>query len=75
MMKDFKDHHVLTLIGVCFESDDSLATNGFPMVILPFMENGDLLSYIRNECNMPTVKDLLTFAIDISIGDIKVHFC
>jgi len=62
MMKDFKHHHVLTLIGVCFEDE------GSPMVVLPYMQNGDLLSYIRDEKNMPTVKNLLTFAIEIAKG-------
>ena len=62
IMKDFKHHHVLTLIGVSFEED------GSPIVVLPFMENGDLLSYIRDEKNNPTVKNLLMFAIDIAKG-------
>ncbi len=62
MMKDFKHHHVLTLIGVCFEED------GSPIVVLPYMQNGDLLSYIREETNMLTVKNLLTFAIEIAQG-------
>lgn len=48
MMKDFHHHNVLTLIGVCFDSD------GFPMVIIPFMKHGDLLSYIRNENSVST---------------------
>lgn len=60
MMKDFMHHNVLTLIGVCFNND------GSPMVILPFMSHGDLLSFIRNENNQPTVKDLLTFGIQVS---------
>ncbi|XP_054163112.1 hepatocyte growth factor receptor-like isoform X2 [Oppia nitens] len=62
MMKDFKHHNVLTLIGVCFEDE------GTPIVVLPYMLNGDLLSYIRNENNNPTVKTLLLFAIDIAKG-------
>ncbi len=62
MMKDFKYHHVLTLIGVCFEED------GSPIAVLPYMQNGDLLSYIREETNMLTVKNLLTFAIEIAQG-------
>ena len=52
-MKDFHHKNVLTLIGVCFDCE------GFPMVVLPFMSKGDLWSYIRNENNHPTVKDLL----------------
>ena len=44
-MKEFKHENVLTLIGVYFEKE------GLPMVILPFMSNGDVLSYLRNEDN------------------------
>lgn len=32
------------------------------------MQNGDLLSYIRDEKNNPTVKNLLIFAIEIAKG-------
>lgn len=62
MMKDFHHHNVLTLIGVCFEP------GGSPMVIIPYMKYGDLLSYIREESNSPTVKDLLLFGVQIASG-------
>lgn len=62
-MKDFKNENVLTLVGVCLKEDSSL-----PMIILPFMANGDLLTYIRSESNFPTVKNLLYFAIDVGKG-------
>ena len=42
-MKDFKHPHVLGLVGVCFETD------GSPMVVLPYMANGDLQRYIQDE--------------------------
>lgn len=42
-MKDFHHPNVLTLIGICFNYD------AMPLVILPYMQHGDLLSYIRNE--------------------------
>src|SRR5205085_1097052 len=56
-------HNVLTLIGFCFEPSD-----GMPMVITPFMANGDLHSYIRNEKNMPTVRELITWGVQIAQG-------
>ena len=40
LMKDFHHVHVLGVIGVSFDSD------GSPMVILPYMANGDLRQYI-----------------------------
>ena len=61
-MKDFKHENVLTLIGVCLENDS------IPMIVLPFMSNGNLLTYIRSETNFPTVKNLLYFAIDVGKG-------
>ena len=49
-------------MGVSFEE------NGLPIVVLPFMEKGDLLSYIRDDNNSPTVRELLMFAIDVAKG-------
>jgi len=46
IMKDFDHINVLSLIGI------SVAQGEFPLVILPFMANGDLLSYIRNKDNV-----------------------
>ena len=62
IMKDFEHDNILTLIGVAIEG------NGLPVVVLPYMENGDLLSYIRDDNNNPTVKDLLLFALHIANG-------
>jgi len=42
LMKDFHHVHVLGVIGVSFDSD------GSPMVILPYMANGDLRQYITS---------------------------
>lgn len=61
-MKDFQHENVLNLIGVSFSTDNS------PRVIIPFMPNGDLLTYIREERHSPTVRDLITFAIEIAKG-------
>ncbi|KAI1294773.1 Hepatocyte growth factor receptor [Halotydeus destructor] len=63
IMKDFDHEHVLNLIGVSFSPDD-----GSPMVIIPFMPNGDLLKYIRDEHNQPNILQLLTFGIEIAKG-------
>ena len=45
-MKDFKHCHVMKLIGICIGHDQ------LPLVILPFMENGDLLTYLRDPKNV-----------------------
>ena len=43
MMKNFDHPHVLRLLGVSINGAD------FPMVILPYMCNGDLRSYVKNK--------------------------
>ncbi|RWS12104.1 hepatocyte growth factor receptor-like protein, partial [Dinothrombium tinctorium] len=62
MMKDFKHENVLSLIGVCFDANQS------PMVILPFMANGDLLTYVRCDENIVTIKDLILFGVQVAEG-------
>lgn len=61
-MKDFRNDHVLTLVGVCVQPDTT------PMLVLPYMANGDLLSYIRNPEHRPTVRKLLCYGIDVALG-------
>ena len=43
-MLDFNHPNVLTLLGVCFDTEHQL-----PLIILPYMANGDLKSYLRSE--------------------------
>ena len=42
LMKDFQHANVLSLIGI------SMSDGHIPMVILPYMGNGDLRTYISN---------------------------
>ena len=42
-MKNFHHQHVMTLKGVCLDGGP------LPYVVLPYMANGSLLSYIRKE--------------------------
>lgn len=43
MMVDFKHKNVLSLIGVVYEEGDR------PLVVLPYMENGDLCTFIKRD--------------------------
>ncbi|KAL1481269.1 hypothetical protein MTO96_034557 [Rhipicephalus appendiculatus] len=38
------------------------------MVITPYMKYGDLHSYLRDEKNSPTIRDLITFGIHVAKG-------
>lgn len=43
LMLDFQHKNVMTLIGVVYEN------GGRPLVVLPYMDNGDLCTLIRKE--------------------------
>ncbi|KAH9503786.1 hypothetical protein Btru_066622, partial [Bulinus truncatus] len=62
IMKDFEHPNVLKLIGMA-EKDP-----GVPYVILPFMDNGDLLTYVRNESLDLSLHDVIKFGADIASG-------
>ncbi|XP_077488502.1 hepatocyte growth factor receptor-like isoform X2 [Amblyomma americanum] len=62
IMKDFHHVNVLQLIGLTIDDIDGL------MVITPYMKHGDVLSYIRDENNNPTVHQLITFGIHVAEG-------
>ncbi|XP_023930655.1 plexin-B-like [Lingula anatina] len=62
LMTSFRHDHVLTILGICFEVD------GNPMIILPYMANGDLKTYIENPKNAPTGLQLLQFGLDVARG-------
>ena len=62
IMKDLKHPNVMQLSAMCLVGSDC------PMVILPFMQNGNLLEFIRDENNSPNIGDMLKFASDIANG-------
>ena len=43
-MLDFNHPNVLKLIGVCFDNEE-----GLPFILLPYMANGDLKTFLRNK--------------------------
>ena len=42
-MSHFKHSHIMNLIGVCLD------TGSAPFIIMPYMDNGSLLKYLRRE--------------------------
>lgn len=61
-MKDFSHPNVLSLIGITWDSARQA------MVLLPFMKNGDLRSYLINEKNHPDITQLIKWATQIADG-------
>ncbi|KAL3851756.1 hypothetical protein ACJMK2_015467, partial [Sinanodonta woodiana] len=45
IMKDFHHKHVMELVGICVGLDK------MPLVVLPYLRHGDLLTYIRDKNN------------------------
>ena len=43
-MVDFDHPNVMKLVGVCFDTDD-----GLPLIVLPYMANGDLKSFLQTK--------------------------
>ena len=61
-MKDFSHPNVLSLIGVSWDSSHKA------MVVLPYMKNGDLRSYMTNEQSRPTIRQLIVWGIQVADG-------
>ena len=49
IMKDFHHPHILGLLGVCFDAPD-----GSPYIVLPFMANGSVKTYLKERRVHPT---------------------
>ena len=60
-MKEFDHPNVLSLIGVALDFDN------LPLVVLPYMRHGDLLSYVRNESHVSS--------FSFSLGFLPVRLC
>ncbi|PAV73576.1 hypothetical protein WR25_00775 isoform H [Diploscapter pachys] len=62
IMTKFDSDRVLKLIGVAYKHSYS------PIVVTEYMHNGDLVNYLRDESNRPTLRLLLKFATQIAEG-------
>ena len=63
-MKDFDHPNVLNILGVGFDID---STSGLPFMVLPFMVNGDLKTYLISKRIKPAVVDYLPKVIYILV--------
>ncbi|KAK2159982.1 hypothetical protein LSH36_142g03005 [Paralvinella palmiformis] len=60
-MAGFTNNHILSLIGITVKDER-------PCIILPYMENGDLHSYIVDTKRKLTVGELIRFGYDVAMG-------
>lgn len=70
LMSNFKHDHILRLIGICLNNNNSLL-----YIVMELMEGGDLLSFLRNNrptANKPTtslmLSDLVSMCVDVASG-------
>ena len=70
-MKEFDHPNVLSVLGISLNTDHE---GGLPFIMLPFMDNGDLKTYLKNKrLNNTGLDDLPEVCVTICAGAIFVY--
>ena len=68
-MQDFHHPHVMTLIGVSFDASHT------PSMVMPFMTNGSLLSYLKNNRSSLLISEAADKeTVRLSLCTCTIHF-
>ena len=70
-MRTFNHINVLPLVGVCIGLQDSTV----PCIVMPFMSNGSLLSYLRKEAAALTISELADENVVTSTTKLLLSMC
>ena len=62
-MKSFQHPNVMNLLGVCLDAGPA------PYLILPYMANGNLLSYLKNNRESFTLTENCAMNAEVVIDD------
>jgi len=70
-MKEFDHPNVLPVLGISLNTDHE---GGLPFIMLPFMDNGDLKTYLKNKrLNNTGLDDFPEVCVIICAGAIFVY--
>ena len=68
IMNSFHHDNVLSLIGISFDN------NGFPILVMPRMNKGSLLDFIKNKDVHLHNHEFLKFGLDVAQGNFTESF-
>ena len=68
-MKSFEHPNVMNLMGVCLDAGPA------PYLILPYMENGNLLSYLKNNRESLVLTENSALNAEVVINIIALLYC
>ena len=72
-MKSLKHPNVMELYGICWSSDPAHARHDSPLIVLPYMELGDLKNHLRRR--RPRMRSMQALLKESSDANISAPVC